>query len=263
MTRLRETDLYPPIKRFLEGQGYEVKGEVADCDVVACRDGEDPVVVELKTAFSLPLVFQGIRRQTVTDLVYLAIAQPRAGTGGRAWRRQSRDIVKLCRRLGLGLITVAPAKGAAAAGHVEVLLDPAPYRPRKSPQRRGRLLREFQRRVGDPNCGGSSKRRLVTAYRQDALRCAGFLAQAGPARLSEIRSVTGVAGAARILQRDVYGWFQRVERGTYAVTPLGRRELVVYADVLESLGLAGLGSRGGEGGVHDHQAHEHQEGSTA
>ena len=243
MTRLRETDLYPPIKRFLEGQGYEVKGEVADCDVVACRDGEDPVVVELKTAFSLPLVFQGIRRQTVTDVVYLAVALPGAGAGGRAWRRQSRDVVKLCRRLGLGLITVAVEKGAPedgtqGPGHVEVLLDPAPYRPRKSPRRRGRLLREFQRRVGDPNCGGSSKRRLVTAYRQDALRCAGFLAQAGPARLAEIRSATGVAGAARILQRDVYGWFQRVERGTYAVTPLGRRELVVYADVLESLGLA-------------------------
>ena len=243
MTRLRETELYPPIKRFLEGQGYEVKGEVADCDVVACRDDEDPVVVELKTAFSLPLVFQGVRRQAVTDLVYLAVAQPGTAAGARAWRRQSRDIVKLCRQLGLGLITVAlekgaPGDGTQGPGHVEVLLDPAPYQPRKSPQWRGRLLREFQRRVGDPNCGGSSKRRLVTAYRQDALRCAAFLAQAGPARLAEIRSVTGVAGAARILQRDVYGWFQRVERGSYEVTPLGRRELAVYADVLESLGLA-------------------------
>ena len=235
MTRLRETELYPPIKRFLEGQGYEVKGEVADCDVVACRDDEDPVVVELKTAFSLPLVFQGVRRQAVTDLVYLAVAQPGTAAGARAWRRQSRDIVKLCRRLGLGLITVAPQAGAS--GLVEVHLDPAPYRPRKSPQRRGRLLREFQRRVGDPNCGGSSKRRLVTAYRQDVLRCACYLDRQGPAKLAEIRAATGVAGAARILQRDVYGWFQRVGRGTYEVTPLGRQELAVYADVLESLGL--------------------------
>ena len=251
MTRLRETDLYPPIKRFLEGQGYEVKGEVADCDVVACRDGEDPVVVELKTAFSLALIFQGIRRQAVTDLVYLAVAQPRADAGLRAWRQQSRDIVKLCRRLGLGLITVA--LDDSAPGLVEVHLDPAPYRPRKSPQRKGRLLREFQRRVGDPNCGGSSKRRLVTAYRQDALRCASYLDRDGPAKLAEIRAAAGVAGAARILQRDVYGWFQRVERGTYAVTPLGRRELVVYADVLESLGLAGPGAQEGEGRIHEHQ----------
>jgi hypothetical protein len=256
MTRLRETDLYPPIKRFLESQGYEVKGEVADCDVVACRDGEDPVVVELKTAFSLPLVFQGIRRQAMTDLVYLAVAQPRAGAGARAWRRQSSDIVKLCRRLGLGLITVA--LDDSAPGLVEAHLDPAPYRPRKSPQRKGRLLREFQRRVGDPNCGGSSQRRLVTAYRQDALRCAFYLDVEGPARLAEIRAATGVAAAARILQRDVYGWFQRVERGTYAVTPLGRRELTVYADVLQSLGLAGVVSQPGKG-----SAHEHQKGSQA
>ncbi len=251
MTRLRETDLYPPIKRFLEGQGYEVKGEVADCDVVACRDGEDPVVVELKTAFSLALIFQGIRRQAATDLVYLAVAQPRADAGLRAWRRQSRDIVKLCRRLGLGLITVALDE--AAPGLVEVHLDPAPYRPRKSPQRKGRLLREFQRRVGDPNCGGSSKRRLVTAYRQDALRCAFYLDRKGPVRLAEIRAATGVDAAARILQRDVYGWFQRVERGVYAVTPLGRKELDTYADALESLGLVGILSRDGKGGADDHQ----------
>ncbi|MDJ0946765.1 MAG: DUF2161 family putative PD-(D/E)XK-type phosphodiesterase [Kiloniellales bacterium] len=251
MTRLRETDLYPPIKRFLEGQGYEVKGEVADCDVVACREGEDPVVVELKTAFSLPLVFQGVRRQALTDWVYLAVAQPEAGAGARSWRRQSRDIVKLCRRLGLGLMTVAPAAGAP--GLVEVHLDPAPYRPRKSPQRRGRLLREFQRRVGDPNCGGSSKRRLVTAYRQDALRCAVYLDGRGPAKLAEIRAATGVTGAARMLQRDVYGWFQRVERGVYAVTPLGRRALAVYAEALESLGLVGIPSRDEQGGADDHQ----------
>ena len=236
MPRLRETDLYPPVKRFLEGQGYEVKGEVADCDVVACRDGEDPVVVELKTAFSLPLVFQGIRRQALTDLVYLAVAQPGTAAGARAWRRQSRDVLKLCRRLGLGLITVAVEAGVP--GLVQVHLDPAPYQPRKSPRRRGRLLREFQRRVGDPNCGGSSKRRLITAYRQDALRCACYLDRQGPAKLAEIRAVTGVAGAARILQRDVYGWFQRVERGTYEVTPRGRQELAAYAEALESLGLA-------------------------
>ena len=31
----RETDLYAPVKAFLEGQGYDVKAEVADCDV--CR----------------------------------------------------------------------------------------------------------------------------------------------------------------------------------------------------------------------------------
>jgi len=31
----KESDLYPPLKRFLESQRYEVKGEVLDCDGVA------------------------------------------------------------------------------------------------------------------------------------------------------------------------------------------------------------------------------------
>ncbi len=166
MSSLRETDLYPPIKAFLEGQGYSVKGEVTDCDVVAMRADEEPVVVELKTTFTLPLVFQGMRRQTITDLVYLAVAAP---NGASLWRRHSRDIAKLCRVLGLGLITVRPADRGP---RVEVHLDPAPYRPRKNKRRRAKLLGEFQRRVGDPNQGGTSRRPIVTAYRQDALKCA-------------------------------------------------------------------------------------------
>ena len=58
---MRETDLYPPVKAFLEAQGYTVKGEVEGCDVVALRGDEPPVVVELKTAFSLPPGLPGDR----------------------------------------------------------------------------------------------------------------------------------------------------------------------------------------------------------
>lgn len=226
---LRESDLYHPVKSFLENQGYEVKGEVGSCDVVARRGEEEPVIVELKTGFTLPLLFQGIRRQSLTDSVYLAVAMPeRLPT---LWRRHRRDILKLCRRLGLGLITVRLGN----APTLEVLLDPAPYRPRKDTRRRGLLLREFARRVGDPNRGGTAGRALVTAYRQDALRCASFLRESGPAKAANIKSETGVSRAPRILQRDVYGWFQRVARGTYALTPVGSRALDTYADVVTTL----------------------------
>ncbi len=230
MSSLRETDLYPPIKAFLEGQGYSVKGEVSDCDVVAMRTGEEPVVVELKTTFTLALVFQGMRRQTITDRVYLAVAAP---NGAGLWRRHDRDIAKLCRMLGLGLITVRPADGGAP--RVEVHLDPAPYRPRKNKHRRAKLLGEFQRRVGDPNQGGTRRRPIVTAYRQDALKCARWLARNGPTKAAIVRLETGVARAPRILQRDVYGWFERVGRGTYRLTPAGRRALADYADVVATL----------------------------
>ena len=70
---MRERSLYPPVKSFLEAQGYELKGEVNGCDLVAIRGEEAPVIVELKTTFSLSLVFQGIARQGLSDNVYLAV----------------------------------------------------------------------------------------------------------------------------------------------------------------------------------------------
>ena len=232
MPNLRETDLYAPVKDFLESQGYEVKGEVADCDVVAIRGDEEPVLVELKTAFNLSLLLQGVRRQSVSDAVYLAFSASDAKTS--IWRRHRRDIVKLCRRLGLGLIAVRIRERREP--FVEVLLDPAPYRPRKVKRRKAMLLREFQQRAGDPNVGGSSKRPIVTAYRQDALRCAALLRENGPTPVSELRAMTGIEKVQQMLQRDVYGWFRRTERGIYDLTPKGAGALETFADVVAALG---------------------------
>ena len=114
---MREHGLYPPVKAFLEAQDYAVKGEIDSCDVVAIRGGEPPVIVELKTSFSLPLVFQGIARQGLSDNVYLAVPP----FSGRTTRRK--DALALCRRLGLGLLTVR----LEPAPLVDVLLDPAAY----------------------------------------------------------------------------------------------------------------------------------------
>jgi hypothetical protein len=41
----RETSLYAPVKRFLERLGFEVKGEICGCDLVALRGDEPPIVV--------------------------------------------------------------------------------------------------------------------------------------------------------------------------------------------------------------------------
>lgn len=226
MNAVRETDLYGPVKTFLEGQGYTVKGEIGRCDVVALQDGGEPVIVELKTAFTLPLIFQGLQRQSLSDLVYLAVP----GAGGGLWKRQRRDVVKLCRRLGLGLMTVD-----TASGHVEVVLDPAPYQPRKLPKARQRLLGEFQRRVGDPTMGGGRGRPVMTAYRQDALRCACLLARHGAMSPAALREATGVQRAATILARDVYGWFERERRGIYRITPAGLTALKTFADAVAEL----------------------------
>lgn len=216
---MKETDLYPPIKRFLEAQGYAAKAEIGGCDVLAIRAGEPPVIVELKTGFSLKLLLQGIDRQAVTDAVYLAIAEPK--------RSLRNDLVKLCRRLGLGLLTV---RGET----VEAVCDPAPYAPRKSAPRKAMLLKEFANRVGDPNDGGSTRKPLMTAYRQDALRLAHSLG-GGPMKVKLLREQTNISRAQGILRGDVYGWFQRVERGIYGLTPKGTSALDDYADAITLL----------------------------
>lgn len=219
MAKLRETDLYPPVKAFLEAQGYEVKAEVSGADVVAMRaDEADPVIVEMKTGMNLTLVQQGIARQAMTDWVYLAVPTQKG-------RKALAGHIALCRRLGLGLMTVRPRDG-----HVDVHCDPGAYAPRQSKPRKGRLLREFQRRVGDPNAGGSVGVKLVTAYRQDALRCAAYLSDHGPARGAAVAKAAGVPNATTLMRDDHYGWFEKVDRGVYALTPRGAEEARRFPD---------------------------------
>jgi hypothetical protein len=212
-----ETDLYVPVKALLESQGYEVKAEVVRCDVVAVRGDEPPVIVELKRTFGLSLVLQGVDRLAMSDAVYLAVG---------ALPSRPKAVRSLCRRLGLGLIVVTN-------GRANALLDPLPYQPRKSRLRLARLLAEHQRRAGDPNLGGSVRKPIMTAYRQEALRCAASL-EAGEASVRVVRAQGDAPRAARILQDDVYGWFERVERGVYTLTPRGHRAL----DEQRAVGMA-------------------------
>lgn len=223
---MKEADLYPELKAFLEAQGYEVKAEIGACDVMAVRGEEAPVIVEMKLSFWLALVLQGVQRQVLFDTVYLAVLVPKKG-----WPARYKDIVALCRRLGLGLLAVQPGVG------VEAHLDPGPYQPRRNAVRAGRLLREFQRRVGDPNQGGTTGVRRMTAYRQDALRCAAALG-AGALKGAEVAKAAGVARATDLMRADHYGWFQRVETGIYALTPKGLAALAENAGEIARLRAA-------------------------
>ncbi len=220
---MAETDLYAPIKRFLEMQGYTVKAEVQSCDVVAVRGNEAPVIIELKTSLNMQLYYQAIDRLSLTDTVYAAVLRPKRGI--------PREAVKLCRRIGLGLIVVTDA------GSVEVLADPTPYMPRRNSKRKTSLMREFSARAGDLNTGGSRGRKLMTAYRQDALRCAWWIHKNGSSRIRDIKSSTGVGRVAGILRDNVYTWFAREERGIYGLTDIGKKALFEHNDVLKALEL--------------------------
>ena len=226
----QEAALYLPVKQFLERRGYEVKGEVRGCDLVARRGEEPPIIVELKVRFGLLLILQGIDRLAITERVYLAVPRPERRARGGPLAPERPEIRKLCRRLGLGLMLVGLTRKT-----VEILEEPVPYRPRQAKSRALRLVDEFSRRLGDANTGGVVGVPLVTAYRQDALRCARALALGGPMRLGALRAAAEVPRAARILQSNVYGWFHRIERGIYALTPEGDQALSRFADAIPAL----------------------------
>ncbi len=222
---MKETDLYQPVKTFLEGQGYVVKSEVGAADVVAIRGAEAPVIVELKLAFSLALFHQGVARLGVSDDVYLAVAHK----PGKRFAKSVKDNVKLARRLGLGLIVVRVSDGL-----VTVQCDPGPYAPRKSKKRSDHLLREFAKRQGDPNDGGQTRQGLVTAYRQDAMKVAVFLFEIGASKGADVARETGVAQATRMMRDDHYGWFEKVEKGIYGLSPKGAEAVTQAGKLLGS-----------------------------
>jgi hypothetical protein len=212
-----ETSLYPPVKRFLEGLGFEVKGEVCGCDIVAVDRGSPIalVICELKLSFTLDLVLQAVDRSAACDEVWLAV---RASLRGRG-RESDPRVKRLCRLLGFGLLCVF------GSGRVEVLVEPAPWRPRLDAKRRSKILEEHRRRKGDPATGGGVRRPIMTAYRQQALQCAAALALA-PARPRDMKDA--IPDAPKILLQNVYGWFVRVERGVYALSEAGRDALVTW-----------------------------------
>ena len=218
---MNESDLYLPLKRLLESQHYEVKGEVQDCDVLAVRGKEAPVVVELKVSLNLDVILQAVERLSLTPKVYIGIP----GECG-VFKRRRKHTIKLLRMLGLGLVVI---HSNHETGSAKVLLDPGEYTPRKSKHRQERLLREFSRRVGDPNLGGTEKRvGIMTAYRQRALEIARFLQKWGPTKASRIAQALREPKARDFLYRDVYGWFDRASLGVYDLSPRGRREIALW-----------------------------------
>ena len=205
-----ETALYLPIKSFLEAAGYAVKGEIGGCDLVGLTDGEPPVVVicELKMTFNLELVLQAVDRAAASDEVWIA-ARVSAKGKGREGDRRFRD---LCRRLGFGMLTVSDSD------LVDIVVSPVAPMPRKNARRRSRLVDEHRRRKGDPALGGSTRKPIMTAYRQQALACAAAI-ENGAQRPKDMREAA--PKAPQILRDNVYGWFERIDRGIYALTELG------------------------------------------
>jgi len=208
-----ETALYLPVKRFLEKLGFTVKGEIGGCDLVALSGNEPPIMVigELKLSFNLELILQAVDRGAACDEVWLAARFSERGKG----RESDARYRNLCRRLGFGMLAVTKS------GQVEVIVSPTAV-PRRDLKRRSRLITEHRKRQGDPALGGSTRAPIMTAYRQQALACASALSR-GPRKVRDLKPA--IPDVPKILLHNVYGWFDRVERGIYTLTDSGRAAL--------------------------------------
>lgn len=233
--RIYEEHLYKPVREFLIKQGYTVHAEVKDCDVAAMK-GEELVVVELKKSLSIELLIQAVKRQKIADSVYIAVPKPKKLLYTRKWE----DICHLVRRLELGLILVSFYGDKST---VDVILEPIHFDRLRSVQKgktkRARLIKEFEGRHGDRNVGGSTGKKLMTAYKEGALYIACCLRKYGDLTPKKLRELgADLKKTTSILSNNYYGWFYNVRKGLYGLTEEGLKaltqhnELAVYYDGL-------------------------------
>ena len=232
---MTEKDLYLPVKKLFEEKGYTVKGEVNHCDLVAQCEGRPLILVELKKSLNIELFLQATERLTISDQVYLAFPLPGIAQKNAIWNRKRSSVLRLCRRIGVGLIGIHFYQ--LKKPFAEIHLDPGPYYPRKSTARTRALLKEFEQRQGDHNLGGSSSKPIVTAYRQEALRCAQPLKMYGPLKISILKELGAGAKAGNILRDNHYNWFRKKEWGIYQITDSGLQGLLDFKWVVDSIDI--------------------------
>jgi len=221
-----ETDLYRPVADYLADAGYTVRSEVHNCDIAAVK-GDDLVIIELKLALNLILVAQAAQRQKIVDSVYIAIPRP---SNKSKWLGRNKAVLSLLRRLEIGVILVSLSAGKPA---VEVVSHPVPFERHKRRSAHRAILREVERRSGDFNQGGSTRTKLVTAYRENAVFVAVCLNEQGPLAPRQLRALGTGESTYNILHGNYYSWFERVSRGIYALTSRGHAELNQYPELAQ------------------------------
>jgi hypothetical protein len=228
--KLKETDLYPPLKTYLENQGYSVHPEVNNCDIVA-RKNDELIIIELKTRVSVALLAQAVKRKRITDSVYVGV--PLAP--GKNHLPAFTQVKAVLKRLEVGLILVNFMKTKT---RVQVIFHPSEYRYSRQHKKRFAIIREIQGRYAEFNLGGSPvKNERITAYKQEAIRIADILNKNGPLSPAALRSLGTDAKTQGILSGNVYGWFDRVERGVYRLNDEGRTALRRYREVIKAIAL--------------------------
>jgi len=207
---MKEVDMYKPLKKFLKAKGYTVHSEVESVDVMA-RKGDELLIVEMKTSFTLQLIYQLIERLKITDQVYAYVP---LGKGGR-WPKSYKRMCAVLKRLHCGLLTL----DQHTKKQVVLEFEPAPFTGRKNYAKKNLALKEFEGRSIDLNRGGSTRELLFTAYKENAIRVAMYLFEHGVSSTKDIKESLDMAKTTDILNRNYQGWFERVSHGVYGITP--------------------------------------------
>ncbi|MCF6334716.1 MAG: DUF2161 family putative PD-(D/E)XK-type phosphodiesterase, partial [Spirochaetales bacterium] len=147
---MKETELSEPLTLWLTKQGYTVSCEVKNCDIVARKDDE-LIIVELKTRFSLDLVYQAVNRKKLTESVYVAVPVPQ----GKKSIPKIKEVKQLLYRLEVGLILVRFLKTKT---RLEIVSHPGQYFPKEAVKRRRAIIREIDGRYSEFNRGGSTNK---------------------------------------------------------------------------------------------------------
>lgn len=220
-----EKTMYPLLKAYLESFDFTVKAEVKDVDIMAFKD-DLILLVEMKSTLNTTLIAQGIKRRAISDYVYCAIPKP---THAVRKSKLFKDKLLILKNLELGLIFVD-----LDYKHVETILDPKTYTVRHKKKQRRALLKEFQNRKTTYNIGGSTRTKIITAYRELALLALDFLRDE-PRTTKALRDYTQNKKVVSLLQKNYYGWFTRVSHGVYGITEHGKTALDTYNTIIFEL----------------------------
>lgn len=226
----REEDMYKPVYEYLCKLSYTVRSEVDHCDIAAVKD-DRLLVVEMKKSLNLDVILQAVLRQKIADIVYVAVPKPGRDLFSKRWKNLS----YLLKRLQLGLMVVSLKEDCS---FVEVVFEPTPFdminSKKKSKKKKQELIKEFDARYGDFNIGGSTGKKLMTAYREMAVHIACCLVKHGPLKPKALRQLgTDEKKTTTILKKNHYGWFDNISRGLYCINDKGRKEAAGYTELYE------------------------------
>ncbi|NLO40669.1 MAG: DUF2161 domain-containing phosphodiesterase, partial [Ruminiclostridium sp.] len=143
------------------------------------------------------------------------------------------NICHLLKRLELGLLLVTVQKKGSS---VEEAIQPLPFDRAKSissyKRKRKAMIHEIQERHGDYNTGGSTRKKLVTSYRETAIQIAVILKEYGSCAVKKIRETGKLPEkTGNILRNNHYGWFEKESYGVYKLTDRALTELGNYPEL--------------------------------